>query len=94
MESSFFSSVIENHVKTAGHGNQELLQRLMRMSASLGAAGHVIEIVDPPDIERNVLAALNEREIAPRIMDRRKLNKRTRLETVTIHFFWVPTNAI
>ena len=42
---------------------------LVSVAAPFGTAGNVIEVIDALDVERDVIAAFNEREIPARIMD-------------------------
>jgi hypothetical protein len=46
-----------------------LMQLKVRMAAALRAARHVIEVVHASNVERCLLAALDEGEVAARVLD-------------------------
>ena len=63
MKSTPFAPVIEHDVKTTGHRDDQLLQILVGVPSSFGAAWHIVQVIDSGDIERNVLPTFNERKI-------------------------------
>lgn len=67
-------TVIKDHVKAARHGNDELVQPLVCVTTSLSPTRHVVEVVDPADIKRDVVAAFNESQVATGISNLWKLN--------------------
>ena len=54
MKPAFFVPVVQHHVETARHGDNELVQGFVAMTAPFRAAGHIVQIVDPLDVERNM----------------------------------------
>ena len=74
--------IIQIDVKTPGHGDDELMQRLVSVTAPFGAAGNVIEVINALDVERDVTPAFNEREIPTRIMDDREFDELALIKTV------------
>lgn len=74
MNAAFLVPVIQNYVKASRHGNDELMQRFVRMTTAFRATGHVVEIVNALNIERDMLAALYEGEVPARIRDFWKIN--------------------
>ena len=69
MEASLLLAIVKHDIEAARHRHDQLLQALVRMPAALGAAGNVIQVVDALDLERNMLAALDEGEVATRVGD-------------------------
>src|SRR5690349_21507470 len=67
-------AVVEHDVKAAGHGDQQLVQVLVSVPASLRPPWNVVEVVDAADVERDVVMPFNEREVAPRVGDLRELH--------------------
>src|SRR4051794_363993 len=74
MEALTVDAVVDHHVEAARHRDQELMQALVGMAAALGAAGHVVEVVDALDPEVDVPVALDEGEIAARVLDLREVD--------------------
>jgi len=74
MEAFLLSAVVQNHVETARHRNDQLVQILVRVPAALGPAGNVIKIVNALDLEGDMPAAFDEREIASRFIDFGEIN--------------------
>jgi hypothetical protein len=74
MESFPVLPVIDNHIKTAGHGNDELLQFHVPVSTPLGASRHVIEIINALDLEGDMPATLNECQVPASVGDPWKIN--------------------
>jgi hypothetical protein len=60
MESTLFLSVIKKDIKTARHGDDELVQAFMSMSPPFSAAWYVVKVIHALDVERNVFATLYE----------------------------------
>ena len=46
MKAPLVAAVVQHHVEAAGHGDDELVQGLVRMPPALRAAGHVVEVID------------------------------------------------
>ena len=74
MKALFGIAIVQNDIKTAGHCNDKLMQPFMGMSAPLGPARHVIEIVDPADVERHMLLPFDKGQVAARVGYFRQLN--------------------
>ena len=68
------AAIVELDFKTARHGDYQLLQGLMSVTRTLGAARNIIEIINAPYFERHVFSAFDEREIAAPIDDSWQLN--------------------
>jgi RAB protein geranylgeranyltransferase component A len=62
------------NVKRARHGNNQLSQIFVRVSAALGAARNVVQVIHPLDFERHVSPALDESQVPPRIIDARQVD--------------------
>jgi len=54
VKACLITTVIEQNIKAAGHGNEEFLQDFVRMSTTLSPARHVVEVVNTRDLKRNV----------------------------------------
>ena len=46
MKACLITTVIEHNIEAAGHGNEEFLYDLVRMSATLSPARHIVQVVD------------------------------------------------
>jgi hypothetical protein len=75
MDALFFDAVVQHYIKTTRHGDDQLMQSFVRMPTSLCTARHVVKIVNPTDIEWDVLTAFNKREITARVRDFREINQ-------------------
>ena len=51
MDALFFVAVIQKDIETAGHGDHQLMQRLVRVPAAFGTSGDVVKVIDPFDVE-------------------------------------------
>jgi hypothetical protein len=67
-------AVVDAHVEGAGGGDDERLQVAVRVPAARGPARHVVEVVDPRDVERDVVVALDERQVAARVGHARQVD--------------------
>lgn len=74
MKSLLLSAVIQNHIKTSRKRNDELVQIFVCMTAPLGSAGNVIEIINALDLKGHMPASFNERKTAPWITDFGQVN--------------------
>lgn len=74
MHPLLFFSVVEYHVKAARHGDDELMQRFVRMPPTLGSAGDVVQIVNALDVKRNMASPFDEGEVATRVLDLGKID--------------------
>src|SRR5690606_8660094 len=63
------STIVKGDVETAGHRDQQLMEPLMRMTASVRTARHVVEVIHALDIERNVTCPLDKSQITARVFD-------------------------
>ncbi|GAB6048807.1 hypothetical protein JCM19379_26390 [Methyloparacoccus murrellii] len=64
MEALLLAPVVQHHVEAAGHGHDQLMQCLVRMPPAFRATGHIVEVIDAPDVEGDVAAAFDEGERA------------------------------
>ena len=76
------ATIVQNDVEAAGEGDDELLQLLVGVPATLAPAGYVVEVVDAPDVEGHMKATLEEGQIAARILDARQLDRVAQVEPV------------
>ena len=58
------SSVVEGHMERAAQRYHQLLEPLMRMSATALAARHVVDSIGTLDVERNILQTLSHGQVA------------------------------
>ena len=68
MISVLLVAVIDDNVKAAAQSHDELLLLLEGMAVSPHSAGNVINPIVAHDLERHVHAALDDREVATRIL--------------------------
>lgn len=66
MEAFFLAAIIQHDVKTAGQGDDELVQILVCVSAAFRAARHIVKIIDALDVKRHMASALDEGQVAAR----------------------------
>src|SRR5258708_40360941 len=57
----------------------------MRVASALGAARHVVEVIDALDGEGDVLLALDEGEVSPRFADLGKVDDPAQLQAHAVH---------
>lgn len=69
MDALLVLPVVDDDVEAARHGDDELLQPLVRMTAALRATRHVVKVVHALDVEWNMAAALDEGQVATRVVD-------------------------
>lgn len=69
MEAFSLRAVVQDDVETAGHGDDELMQIFVGMTAALGASRHVVKVINALNLERYIPATLDKREIASGIAD-------------------------
>ena len=74
MDALLGSTIVKLNIKASRHRNNELMQSLMCMASSLGTARNVIQVVDPANIERNMVAALDKGQIAARVLNLGKID--------------------
>ena len=68
MENLLLVAVVDHHVKAATQGHQELLLTLEGMTVTPHSARHIVDPVVTLHLERHMNAALDEREVAPRVL--------------------------
>ena len=85
METLFLASIIEHNVEAARHGDDELVEILVGVPAPLGTTRNIVEVIGTLDIERYVIPAFDEGEIATRIGDLGKIDHPTSIETEWFH---------
>lgn len=74
MKAFFLSAIIQNHIKASRKRNDQLVQIFVGVPTALGATGNIIEIVNALDVKGHMPPALDEGEIAARIVESRKVN--------------------
>lgn len=57
------AAIVKGDVKTAGHSNQQLMQFFMCMATAIRTTGHIVEVVDSPNIKRYVYPPLDKGKI-------------------------------
>ncbi len=67
METVFAGTAIQDDIEASRHSDDKLVKVLVRMTAALGPARHIVEIVDSLDFERHMARSFDEREITTRI---------------------------
>ena len=77
METPFLFAVVKHNVETPRHGNDQLPQGFVRMPAPLRAPWHVVKVIHALNVERDVLTALDEGQIASGIGDFGQINEIT-----------------
>ena len=84
MKALFASAVVENHVEAARHGDDELFEFLVAVSAPLCTARYVIEVINPLDVERHMPRPFDEGKIAAMIGNLRQVNDPAFLKEVAL----------
>ena len=74
MKALFIFPVVNNHIETAGHGDQELVAALESMPSPISAARHVGEIKNAFDPEWDVSASFKEGQIPARVRNLGQFN--------------------
>ena len=74
MKPFLFLAVVQNHIKTARHRNDKLMQILVCVPAAFSSAGNIVKIVNALDLKRYMSPTLNEREIPSWIADFGEVN--------------------
>ena len=74
MKTLLLRAVIQNHVKTSRHRNNELVQSPVCMPTALRAARNVIKIINALDLKGYMAPSFNEREVASGIINLREIN--------------------
>ncbi len=69
MEDRLLTTVVQMNVERAGHRHDELLQSLVSVRPTLGAARHVVEVVNPLDVEGDMALSFDEGQVAARILN-------------------------
>jgi hypothetical protein len=62
-----FTAVVEDDVETTRHGDDQLAQPGVGVAAAFAAAGHVVQELRALDVEVDVAAAFDERQVAVRV---------------------------
>ena len=63
-------SVVQGDIKATRHRNNDLMQILVSMRPAIGTAWNIVGVINPLDIEWDVIAPLDEGKIASRVRDR------------------------
>ena len=74
-ERASFSAIIESDREATRDTDDELMQVTMRMSAPCGPNGKIVDVEDPRDREGDMVITLQERKVAARILNFRKLDQ-------------------
>ena len=74
LEFLFRTTVVDKDIEAPGSSDQELMAGLERMTRPHRAAGNVVQVENSLQCKRYVFAALNESQIAARVVDARQLN--------------------
>lgn len=82
MNSLLVLTVVKLHVKAARHGDDELVQSLVRVPATLGATRHVIQVVDTLDVKWNLVATFDKGQVATGILDFREVDDFAEVDVV------------
>lgn len=54
-----FKPIIQQQIKTARRADNELVQRLVRMFPAIRTAGYIVEVINPPNVKRDVVASFD-----------------------------------
>ena len=57
----------------------------MRVAATIGAAGDVVEVVDPLDCERDMNTAVERRQVASRVLDLVEIYQSALVDVGSLH---------
>ena len=60
-------AIVQDRIETASQSNDYLMQFLMCMSPAHRASRGIVQVINAPDLEWDVAALLNKRQIATRI---------------------------
>jgi len=60
-------AIVQNYIKTAGHGHNQLVQCFMGMTTAFGTAGNVIEVINSLYIKGNMIFTFNESQVTSNI---------------------------
>jgi len=69
MKPFLIGAIVQHDIEATRHRDDELMQRLVSVTAALGTPWHVIQVIDSFKVERHVPSALHERQITPGIGD-------------------------
>ena len=70
-----FLAVIQNHVKTAACGNNQLTQVTMSVPTTGRSTGNVIQLIHALDIEGHQFAPLDHTQVTPLVVGNRDINQ-------------------
>jgi len=74
MKPFFLRAIIQNDIKAAGHGDNQLMQILVCMAAPFRPAGRVVKVINPLDLKGHMPPPLNKSQVAARISDLWQIN--------------------
>ena len=74
MKALLVEAVIQHHIEASGHGDDHLMQILVCVRTAIRTPWHIIGVIDPLDVEGNVIGALDKSQIAPWVADLGQLN--------------------
>lgn len=80
MNSLFGCTIIQDDIKAARHGDDELMQPFVRVPTTFGPTGNVIQVIDTPNIKRDMSTAFNKGQIPTRILNLRKIYYLTEID--------------
>ncbi|AMS44702.1 hypothetical protein AA2016_5797 (plasmid) [Aminobacter aminovorans] len=64
MYSLFFTSIVYYYIKASRHRHNELRQLLVGMTTTFSAPRHIVEVVDPPYVERHMALAFDKGKVS------------------------------
>lgn len=74
MEDLLVLSIVQLHVETAGHGNKNLVEFLVRMARPADTLRDVVQVINTQNIERDMRGILDKSEFPARARNHGKLN--------------------
>lgn len=67
-------SIVQQHIKTARNGDQNLLQCLVSVPGAGRPTRDIVQVVDPLDLKGNMLFTFYKGQVSTRIVDYGKVN--------------------
>src|SRR5665213_4159472 len=75
MDALLLFAIVNDDVKAAGHGNEELMAFFKRVAAPVRAAGHIVKVEHAFDIKRHMVSTFNKSQVAARVVNFWQVNK-------------------
>src|SRR4051812_19786249 len=76
-ETTLLAPIIQEYVETSRCSYQKLLKLLVRVPSSRFSAGHIVKVVHPSYLKRNMVEAFDEGEVTSPVADLRELDDST-----------------